>query len=80
MDRCESEIDILKNELDADVWTFRFLWLVNLAAVIYGLSVRHYDVAVIAGISTLVSLIGVGRTRRGRRLIDRVARVCMGRK
>jgi hypothetical protein len=78
MKQCETQIDFLREEVDRDIWTFRWLWLINLAAVVWGVVLRHYDVVVIAAVSALVALLGIGRTRRGRNLVDRVATVCFG--
>ena len=79
VDRCEIEIDLLREEVEQDIWTFRWVWLINLAALVWGVVVRHYDVVIIAALSGIVALVGIGRTRRGRRLVDMVARVCLPR-
>lgn len=78
MAKCETQIDYLREELETDIWTFRWLWLINLAAIIWGIVTRHYDILVVGAVSGVVALVGVGRTRRGRRLVDRVANVCLG--
>lgn len=77
MQRCETEIDILKEEVEQHIWTFRWLWLINLAAVVWGIVARHYDLVIVAAVSGLGALIGVGRTRRGRRMLDRAMAVCV---
>lgn len=77
MRTCEVRIDVLREELEQYIWTFRWVWLANLAAFVWGIVARHYDVIVIAAISALVGLIGVGRTRRGRRLVDHAANACL---
>jgi hypothetical protein len=77
--RCDTEIDILKNEIDQDIWTFRWVWLVNLAAIIWGAVMHHWDIVVISAISAAIALVGIGRTRRDRHTVDRVADVCIPR-
>ncbi len=76
MNECETQMDRLREEMDTDIWTFRWLWLINLAAIVWGVISRHHDVIVIAAVSAIVSIIGIGRTRRGRKLVDRVDNVC----
>lgn len=76
MSKCEDEIDILKDEVEYSIWVFRWLWLVNLVGLIWGIVFRQYSLIAVAGVSALVSLIGIGRTRRGRRLLGIVRRVC----
>ena len=75
--RCETQIDLLREEVEQYIWTFRWLWLINLAAIIWGVVMRHYDVVIVSAVSAAVAIIGVGRTRRGRRLVDRAADVCL---
>lgn len=78
MAQCSRQIDVLREEVDKDIWTFRWLWLVNLAAIVWGVTERHYDVVSIGALSALIALVGIGRTRRDRRLVDRVASLCFG--
>ncbi|MBI2843912.1 MAG: hypothetical protein HYX78_10975 [Armatimonadetes bacterium] len=76
METCKSQIDILREEVEQYIWTFRWLWLVNLGAIVWGIAVRHYDVVAVAAVSALIAIVGVGTTRRGRRLVDRAEVVC----
>jgi hypothetical protein len=75
--RCETSLDALKEELEGYVWTFRWLWFLNLAAVVYGLYVRIYELVAFAVVSGMVSVVGIGRARRGRRLLDRAVKACI---
>ena len=77
MNSCENQIETLLEEVDQHIWTFRWLWILNLAGIVWGIAVGHYDLAILAAVSALIALIGVGRTRRGRRLIARVAEACL---
>ncbi len=77
MDQCRTEIELLKDELEFDIWTFRWLWLINLLALVWGLVVHQYAVALLAAVSALIALIGIGRTRRGRRIVKTVGQVCV---
>jgi hypothetical protein len=77
MNQCKSEIDLLKGEIEEHIWTFRALWLLSLGALIWGIVVKHYDVIIISASSAIISLIGIGRTRIGRKMADRISRVCV---
>lgn len=76
MTRCETQIDILKDEVERHIWTFRWLWLINLGGIVWGLVARNNGMVAIASISALVAIIGVGLTRRGRRVVDRLIIAC----
>jgi hypothetical protein len=77
MTECETQIDRLRDELESDIWTFRWLWLINLAALVWGLATGNWALLCFAAVSALVAIIGVGRTRRGRKLVDRVENTCL---
>lgn len=80
MGRCETEIDGLKLEVEQGIWTFRWIWLINVAAIIYGTVVHNWDVVVVTAVSAAVAMVGIGRTRWDRKLVDRVAKVCIPKK
>lgn len=77
MIRCETEIDTLKQRVEQDIWTFRWIWLFCLAAIIWAIAVQHWDALFIAAVSAAIALVGIGRTRRDRKMVDRVADVCI---
>ena len=77
MAKCETEIDVLKGEMEQYIWTFRWLWLINAGAIVWSMAARHWDVAGLGAVSAVVAIIGVGRARRGRKLVDRVRDVCL---
>jgi Flp pilus assembly protein TadB len=77
MYQCKAEIDLLKSEIEEHIWTFRALWLLSLAALVWGIVVVHYDVIIVAASTAIISLVGIARTRLGRKMADRVSRVCL---
>lgn len=77
MERCRTGINLLKEEVEYDLWTFRWLWLINIGGFAWGVATHIYELVAISGVSAVVSLIGIGRTRRGRRLINRIAATCV---
>jgi hypothetical protein len=77
MARCETQLDILKEYVDTYTWTFRWLWLINLAAIAWGIYMRHYDLVAFATISAVVAILGIARTRRGTRLVEKAERICL---
>jgi hypothetical protein len=75
--KCETQFDILRESVETYIWTFRWLWLINIAAVVWGIYSRHMDIVAFGAVSALVAIVGVARTRRGRRLVERAENVCM---
>ncbi|HOM71628.1 MAG TPA: hypothetical protein PLU88_10740 [Armatimonadota bacterium] len=75
--KCDTQIDLLKEEVDYDIWIFRWIWFINLFGTVWGLLAGHFDMVVLAVITSLVALLGIGRTRRNRKLVDQAANVCL---
>lgn len=79
-ERCDNQFEVLKEEFEREIWTFRWLWIINLIAIIYGAYFHHPDMIGFGIISALVSIVGVGRTRYGRRAVERAAKICLPRR
>lgn len=72
----EFQLGSLKEQAQRYLTTFRWLWLLNLAAALIGVTTRHYELTVVAAGSSLVALIGVAFARRGRTTVSEVAVEC----
>ncbi len=53
--------------------TFRWLWLLNLAAATSGVATRHYALTVVAAASSFIALIGVAFARIGQKTVSETA-------
>jgi hypothetical protein len=72
----ELQLGRLTTQAQRYLTTFRWLWLLNLAAAIIGVATRHYELTVVATGSSLVALIGVAFARRGRTTVTEVTVEC----
>lgn len=77
MNKCDIQLDIIREDVETYLWTFRWIWIINLAAIVWGIVRRRYDIVVLAAVSALVAMVGAARTRRGRRLVDKATSVCI---
>jgi hypothetical protein len=48
---------------------FRWLWILNALAAIAACAMRHYEVAIVSGVSACVALVGTGIARTGRKTL-----------
>lgn len=77
--KCETQLDVLRENIETYIWTFRWLWLANLAAIVYGAVKGHYDLVGFGIISAVIAIVGVARARYGMRAVDKAASVCIQR-
>ncbi|MCL5104257.1 MAG: hypothetical protein M1133_09095 [Armatimonadetes bacterium] len=66
----ESQLGLLTTQAQRYVTTFRWLFMVNLAAAVIGVATRHYELMVVAAGSSLIALIGVAFARMGRKTVS----------
>ena len=69
----ELRLGLLATQAQHYLTTFRWLWLLNLAAAVVGLATHHYWLTGVAAASSFVALIGVAFARRGRKIISEAA-------
>ncbi len=69
----ESQLGLLTTQAQRYLTTFRWLWLLNLAAALVGLATRHYELTIVATGSSVVALVGVAFARRGRTTVSEMA-------
>lgn len=72
----ELQLGLLTTQAQRYLTTFRWLWLLNLAAAVIGMATRHYDITVVAAVPSLVALIGVAFARRGRTTVSEITVEC----
>jgi hypothetical protein len=65
-----SQFDELGEQTDGIGSILRWLWTTNLAAAIAGIIMHHYLCAVIAGVSSIVSLLGAAASRRTKKTVE----------
>lgn len=65
-----SQSDALGEQMDGIGSMLRWLWTINLAAAIAGIIMHHYLCAVIAGVSSIVSLLGAAASRRTKKTVE----------
>lgn len=65
----ESQLGRMTTQAQRYLTTFRWLWLLNLAAAIVGVTTHHYGLMVVAAGSSFIALIGVAFARRGQRTV-----------
>ena len=68
--------DELRELIDGIGSILRWLWTINLVAAIAGIIVHQYVGAAIAGISSIVSLLGAAASRRAKRTLEDAIRQC----
>lgn len=66
----ELQLGVLRVQTQRYVITFRWLWILNLAAVIIGVATSHHVLTVVAAGSSIVALIGVAFARIARRTVS----------
>ena len=66
----------LGEQIDGIGATLRLLWILNLAAAVAGIIVHQYVAAVVAGISSIVSLLGTGISRGAKRTLESATSQC----
>ncbi len=66
----ESQLEVLTIQAQRYQATFRWLWLLNLAAAIVGIATRHYELTAVTAGSSLIALIGVAYARIGSRTVS----------
>jgi hypothetical protein len=66
----ESQLARLTTQAQRYLATFRWLWLLNLAAAVIGVATRHYWLTVVAAGSSVIALIGVAFARRGQKTVS----------
>ena len=66
----ESQLGRLTTQAQRYLTTFRWLWLLNLAAAIIGVATHHYALMIVAAGSSFIALIGVAFARRGRTTVS----------
>lgn len=69
----ELQPGLLTTQAQRYLTTFRWLWLLNLAAAVVGMATHHYVLMVVAAGSSLIALIGVAFARRGRMTASEIA-------
>lgn len=65
-----SQLGLLAEQAQRYLTTFRWLWLLNLAAAIVGVATRRYELMAVAAASSLIALIGVALARKGRKTVS----------
>jgi hypothetical protein len=65
-----SQLDELVEQTDGIGSILRWLWTTSLAAAIAGIIMHHYLCAVIAGVSSIVSLLGAAASRRTKKTVE----------
>lgn len=61
----ELQFEVLREQAQRYLTTFRWLWLLNLAAAIIGVVTHYYGLTVVAAGSSLIALVGVAYARNG---------------
>lgn len=72
----DPRLDLIEDQVESYASTFRWIWWFNLAAAVWGALNGHREVAVVAGITALMAIIGVGLVRRGLKSIARAIARC----
>ena len=65
----ELQFEVLKEQTQRYVTTFRWLFALNLTAAFIGMITRHYELMAVATGSFLIALIGIAFARRGRKTV-----------
>jgi hypothetical protein len=73
-DWCKQDFQLrqLAEQAQRYLSAFRWLWLLNLAAAVVGVSTHHYYLMVVAAASSVIALIGVAFARIGQRTVSAV--------
>ena len=66
----ELQFEIMKEQTQRYVATFRWLFVSNLIAAFIGMITRHYELMAVAAGSSLIALIGIAFARRGRKTVS----------
>lgn len=66
----EYQLELLTTQAQRYLTTFRWLSLMNLAAVVIGVATCRYELTVVAAGSSLIALVGVAFARRGRTTVS----------
>lgn len=69
----DSQLGLLTTQAQRYLTTFRWLWLLNLAAAVIGVATHHYELTVVTAGSSLIALIGVALARRGCKTVSETA-------
>jgi len=69
----ESQLGLLTTQAQRYLTAFRWLWLLNVAAVVIGVATHHYELTVVAAVSSFIAFIGVAFARSGRKTVSEVA-------
>ena len=71
--RQELQFGIMIVRSERYVTTFRWLWLLNLAAAIVAVTTHHYGLMAVAAGSSIIALTGVAFARRGLKMVSEAA-------
>jgi hypothetical protein len=69
----ESQLGQLTDQAQRYLDTFRWLWLLNLAAAFIGIATHHYVLTAVTAGSSMIALIGVAFARKGTRTVSETA-------
>jgi hypothetical protein len=65
----ETQFGAMTTQAQRYLTTFRWLWLLNLAAAIVGVSTHHFGLTVVAAGSSFIALLGVAFARIGQKTV-----------
>lgn len=71
--RQELQFGVMIVQSERYLTTFRWLWLLNLAAAIVGVVTHRYELMIVAAGSSFIALIGVAFARIGRKTVSAAA-------
>jgi len=66
----ELQFEVLGEQTQRYATTFRWLFVLNLAAAVIGVVMHRYELTAVAAGSSLIALIGVAFARRGRKIVS----------